>query len=251
MVRSIILKKTDRGEADELVVFLSRDLGWLRGVAKNAKKSRVRFGGHLEPLSLVDLTLRPRRKDDLVWVGDSQVIRGFLGLRSDLGKIALASYFLEMCSLLMLEGNPDSRIFDFILEFLENLEKSDLHPERFLLDEIRLLGLLGHGPRFDTCVTCGEPIGPGEDALFSPGLGGVNHNACEDSRATDLTLSPDTLAFIRRGLELKGDAASRVRLNRKGLAELRRSLSSFVRHVRGQEIRSLVFLEKLRTLSGL
>ena len=40
VAKSIILKKYDFGEADELVVFLSRELGWLRGVAKNAKKSR-------------------------------------------------------------------------------------------------------------------------------------------------------------------------------------------------------------------
>ena len=92
VAKSIILKKYDFGEADELVVFLSRELGWLRGVAKNAKKSRIRFGGHLEPLSLVDFTLRPRKKDDLVWIDESQVIHGFLLIRSDIAKVARAQY---------------------------------------------------------------------------------------------------------------------------------------------------------------
>ena len=144
VAKSIILKKYDFGEADELVVFLSRELGWLRGVAKNAKKSRIRFGGHLEPLSLVDFTLRPRKKDDLVWIDESQVIRGFLLIRSDVAKVARAQYFLELCSVFLPEDHPDPVLFDFTLNFLESLEADLPNPVRLLLDEIRLLGILGY-----------------------------------------------------------------------------------------------------------
>ncbi|HMK33468.1 MAG TPA: DNA repair protein RecO, partial [Desulfomonilaceae bacterium] len=147
MIRSIILKKQDRGEADELVVFLSRDLGWLRGIAKNAKRSRVRFAGHLESFALVDLILRPRKKDDLVWIDESQVVRGFLGIRSNIAKVARAAYFLELASVFLPESNSDPAVFDFLQSFLESLDTSAPDPLRLMVDEIRLLGLLGYSPR--------------------------------------------------------------------------------------------------------
>jgi len=246
VAKSIILKKYDFGEADELVVFLSRELGWLRGVAKNAKKSRIRFGGHLEPLSLVDFTLRPRKRDDLVWIDESQVIHGFLLIRSDVSKVARAQYFLELCSVFLPEDHPDPVLFDFTLNFLESLETDLPNPVRLLLDEIRLLGILGYAPRFDLCPGCGKPFGRGQEALFVPGLGGACHPACAAlCEADNVRLSPNTLAIVRRGSEVGSDAAGRLRLNRAGLQELRRALSAFVRYQRGEEINSLLFLERM------
>jgi len=247
MVRSLILKKQDWGEADELVVFFSRDLGWLRGVAKNAKKSRVRFGGHLEPFSVVDFTLRTRKKDELVWIDESQVAQGFLGIRSDIYKVALAAYFLELASLFLPEDQPDPELFDFLIEFLQRLESEDTSPLLLLLDEIRLLGLLGYAPRFDVCPECGKSLERGEDAIFSPARGGACHPGCigrDEER--DLLLSPDTLAVVRKGMQVERPVAKRLRLSRNGIEELRLALSAFVRYLRGWEINSLVFLENLK-----
>lgn len=244
MVRSIILKKSDRGEADELVVFLSRDLGWLRGVAKNSRKSRVRFGGHLEPFSLVDLAVRSRKKDQLVWIDESQVIKGYLGIRSDIGKVALAAYFFELALIFQAEEQPDPNLFDFLHGVLEKLEGSEVKPLPFMLDEIRLLRLIGYGPRFDSCPQCGEPHKPGERAVFSLSLGGACHSGCVPEGDAGFVLSPDTMALVRRGLEVDAEAASRLRLGQKGMKELRNVLSQFVRYLRGREVNSLVFLEK-------
>jgi DNA repair protein RecO (recombination protein O) len=246
VAKSIILKKYDFGEADELVVFLSRELGWLRGIAKNAKKSRVRFGGHLEPLSLVDFVLRPRKKDDLVWIDESQVIQGFLRIRSDIGKVARAQYFLELCSVFLPEDHPDLVLFDFVLDFLENLETEVPTPVRLLLDEIRLLGILGYAPRFDLCPSCGKPFERGQEALFAAALGGACHPACISAKEVgNILLSPNTLAIVRRGLEVGNEAAGRLRLNSTGLQELRQALSAFVRYQRGEEMNSLRFLEHM------
>jgi len=80
--------------------------------------------------------------------------------------------------------------------------------------------------------------------VFSASLGGVCHAVCRQpyDRA-NLPLSPDTLAVVRRGLEVGREASNRLRLGRKGVEELRNALSAFVRHVRGEQIKSLVFLE--------
>lgn len=246
VVTSIILKKQDRGEADELVFFLSRELGWLRGVAKNAKKSRVRFGGHLEPLSLADLTIRSRRKDDMVWIEEAQVLHGFLGIRSDVKKVAQATYFLELCSVLLPENQPDPELFEFLNFLLYHLEAFRLKPVRCLLEEIRLLGKLGYGPRFDVCPGCGKAISASQTAVFSLSMGGVSHLEClAGTDPRDLVLSPATVALVRRGLEIQGQSADRLELSRRGQGELRRALSAFAKQLRGKELNSLIFLERI------
>ncbi len=246
VVRSMILKKQDRGEADELVIFLSRELGWLRGVAKNAKKSRIRFGGHLEPFSLVDLTIRSRQKDTMVWIDEAQVLHGFLGIRSDIKKVAHAAYFFELTYGLLPENQPDKDIFEFLNLFLYNLETTRFKSVRYLLEEIRLLGKLGYAPRFDMCPNCGKKIAVGQSAFFSLNLGGACHRECLAAiDPTDLVLSPSTMALVRRGLEMPRQAADRLSLNRTGRNELRRTISAFVTHLLGRRLNSLTFLEKM------
>ena len=48
---ALILRTYRLGESDRIVVFLTRDRGKKRGVAKNARQSRRRFGGALEPMT--------------------------------------------------------------------------------------------------------------------------------------------------------------------------------------------------------
>lgn len=246
VVRAMILKKQDRGEADELVIFLSRELGWLRGVAKNAKKSRVRFGGHLEPFSLVDLTIRPRQKDTMVWIDEAQALQGFLPIRSDLVKVAHAAYFFELAYGLLPENQPDQELFEFLYGFLFFLEAEYFRPARYLLEEIRLLGHLGYAPRFDICPNCGKEIPAGQTAFFSLTLGGACHREClSGTDPKDLVLSPHTMALVRRGLEMPRQATDRLALNRIGRGELRKALSAFVKHLLGKDLNSLIFLEKM------
>ena len=245
MFRSIILGKKEQGEADELVVFFSRELGLLRGIAKNARKSRIRFAGRLEPLSIVELNLRTRKKDDLVWIDDSEMIEAYPNIRSDPVRLAWSTYFLEIAYLLLAEAHPEPHIFDLTHEFLERLDK--IVPPVFILilHEIRLLAVIGYGPRFDSCPVCGKAFEPSDRAMFSPLFGGACHLSCvPDPQSRDVELSPSTLAIVRRGLQTDPETAKRLRLSNAGQKELRAALSHFVRYLRSGEVNSLVFLEK-------
>jgi len=247
LTTSIILQTIDRGEADELVVFLSKDLGRSAGIAKNAKRSRIRFSGHLEPLSLVELLVRMRRKDDLVWIDESHVLDGRLNLRKSIHKIAWARYFGELISLFVPEAHPDAPLFEFFDNLLKEMDDSDLTPVQLMIEEVRLLGLLGYAPRFDACPACGKKIEPGEYAYFSVQAGGACHAKCVGANdEKSVQLSPGAVAVARRGPVLERKAAARLKLHDQGLKELRSALSNFVRYLRGGQINSLLFMEKMQ-----
>ena len=53
--RAVIVRTYDFGEADRIVVFLTRTRGIVRGVAKGARRANSRFGSRLQPF--VELSL--------------------------------------------------------------------------------------------------------------------------------------------------------------------------------------------------
>lgn len=250
LTTAIILRTKDYGEADQLVVFFSKELGRVTGIAKNARKSRWRFAGHLESLSLTELRLRPRKRDGLVWIEESCVLDGRLDLRRDIRKVAWAQYFVELTCVFLPEAHPDPSLHDFLLEFLHDLETSHPSPVMLILDELRFLGLLGYGPRFDACPLCGKEIAQGHPAYFNARAGGACHFQCVAAGQDEyVLLSPAALAVARRTSGLDKVSAARIRLNRQALNELRSALSAFVRYLRGAEIHALTFMEKLDSSS--
>src|SRR5256712_5338233 len=63
---ALILRTYTLGESDRIVVFLTRDRGKKRGVAKNARQSRRRFGGALEPMTYGRVGYLERERRELV-----------------------------------------------------------------------------------------------------------------------------------------------------------------------------------------
>ncbi len=247
---SLLFRKLERGETDEMVQFFSRDLGWLRGVAKNSQKSRIRFAGHLEPLSLVELTLRNRQKDEMVWIDDSYVREGFLGLRESLSQIAVSMLFVDIARVFLQENNPDERVFDFLVDFLRTCNNGAPEKTFIILDGMYLLSLLGYQPQVLRCSSCGRELVTSEKAVFSYEHTGVVHSACiGESGAAITPMSWETLSVMRKALELPRESYSRLRLNKRGLMEISSIFKGILRYITGFEMNTLQFVEKMKILS--
>src|SRR6266550_2066713 len=92
---ALILRCYKLGESDRLVVFLTRDRGKKRGVAKNARQSRRRFGGALESMTCGRVEYLERERRDLVSVHYVEVIRSPMSaLNGD--ALGHAGYFAEL-----------------------------------------------------------------------------------------------------------------------------------------------------------
>jgi recombinational DNA repair protein (RecF pathway) len=63
---ALILRTYKLGEADRIVVFLTRDRGKKRGVAKGARRQRSRFIGGLEPMTRAGVQYYEREQRELV-----------------------------------------------------------------------------------------------------------------------------------------------------------------------------------------
>ena len=92
---ALILRTYKLNDNDRIVVFLTRDKGEKRGVAKGARSSKSRFRGALEPLTRGEVAYFEREQRELVQLNYVDVVRSPLLARSGeaLGHVG---YFAEL-----------------------------------------------------------------------------------------------------------------------------------------------------------
>src|SRR6476661_5550790 len=107
---ALVLRTYALGESDRIVVFLTRDRGKKRGVAKNARQSRRRFGGALEPLTCGRVGYVERERRDLVRLDYVEAVRSPLSA-ADGAALGYASYFAELIDEWAQEADPNEPLF--------------------------------------------------------------------------------------------------------------------------------------------
>jgi len=193
-VEAIVMRHSDWGEADRLLVLYTREHGKLRALAKGARRIRSRKAGHIEPFTRVKLMLARGR--DLWIVTQAETVEAYLPLRDDLERIAQASYVIELLDRFSYEEGSNRLIYQILTETLARLStQADLFlPVRYY--EIRLLDLLGFRPELINCVNCGKLI-EAQDQFFSAHLGGALCPRCAPQEPTARAISMEALKYFR------------------------------------------------------
>jgi len=184
----IVLRTYKLGEADRIIVFVTRGRGKVRAVAKGVRKTKSKFGSRLEPMSHVALQLYEGRELDIVTQAES--IDHFRVIRDDLDRIARASAMLEAVDQMAQEGEVNPRLFQMLLGGLRALAEHNgpvVVPAFFW----KLLALEGYRPILDTCAECGSD---GPLVAFDLDSGGLL--CAEDRRGT--AVSPEVVDLLRR-----------------------------------------------------
>ena len=101
------------GEADRIVVFLTRDRGKKRGVAKGARRPRSRYMGALEPMTRAGVAYYEREQRDLVRINyvkpQRSPLSGMSGMSS--GALGHVGYFAELIDEWAPEAQVDERLY--------------------------------------------------------------------------------------------------------------------------------------------
>ena len=118
-LNAVVLRTVDYGESDRVVTLLSRERGKVSAFARGARASRRRFGGALEPFTLLAAEVRSRSGSELLGLETVAVLRGYGGIRGDLARIACAAYAAEVARELVRDHEPHDDLFELLVEYLE------------------------------------------------------------------------------------------------------------------------------------
>ena len=117
---ALVLLTYKLGEADRIVVFLTRDRGKKRGVAKGARRPRSRFTGALEPLTEVSVAYFEKERRELVGLNYAETRRSPLLLGSP-DALGYVSYFAELLDEWAQEADADDRLYRLGASMLDAL----------------------------------------------------------------------------------------------------------------------------------
>ncbi len=182
----ICLKAIDFGEADKILHLYSPDVGRIAAIAKGVKKQKSKLSGACELLNVSEVQLSKGKNLDVLC--QYQPRETFVGIRSNLLKLAYALVYVELVNLVAAEYDTDSHaIFGDLKAALETL---DTCPDedaaitaaatRF---QLQLLETAGYHPQLDRCIFSGEALDwQAPFYCFSPQLGGVTPSETRKSQ---------------------------------------------------------------------
>lgn len=154
--QGIVLREVNYKESDKILTVLTRDLGKLTVKARACRRKNSPLAAASQLLVYSELTLFEYRDYWSMDQGDS--LEQFWGVRQDVEKLALGSYFAEVMETVAEEGRPDPALLSLILNSLYALDKlSKPLPLVKAAYELKLLSLVGYEPMLDACAVCGVP----------------------------------------------------------------------------------------------
>ena len=165
VTKGIVLRATETKESDYILTVLTAEHGRLSVIARGARRKNSRLAAACQHLAFSELVLY--RRGDWYMLDEASTLALFDGLRRDLEKLALASYFTEMTEAVTSEELPAPEILSLLLHALYALDALN-RPQELVRAafELRLLALSGYEPLLDECAVCGktEPDEPVFDA---------------------------------------------------------------------------------------
>jgi len=199
--KAVVLNTFKLGEADKIVVMFSGSKGKIRGVAKGIRKTKSKFGGSLEPFTVVDLLLYEGKSLDVIQQAD--IIMSFKEVRADLEKLKYGSVMLELIDKVGQEKEESYDAFSLLLAALQCLKEADNNYRTLLtIFQLKLMGVLGYRPHTGRCAACGGPLPDiNEQSLFSLRFGGLLCGDCRGKDTDVVAVSPETRAHIENALE--------------------------------------------------
>jgi DNA repair protein RecO (recombination protein O) len=215
---ALVLRTYDFGEADRIVVFLTRDRGKKRGVARSARRSRRRFGGALEPFTCVEASYFEKEHRELVVLNSAAIMRSPLEA-PDPDALGYAEYFAELIDEWAPDADPNERLFRLGAAVVDAMAGGVAVQRLARYFEYWLLRLQGVYPSSAACQRCDRPLA-GDGAWLSRPGHVLLCRRCGDAAAP--VLSPDAIEFLRLAASIPPDQLSRLELTPAAGRELER-----------------------------
>lgn len=142
--KGVVLTRTEYGEADRIITFLTPDTGKVRVIAKGVRRQKSKLAGGIELFSISDITYIQGR-GDLHTLVSSRLITHYGNIVKDLDRTMFGYEMLKVLNK-VLEDEGGQEYYELLVTSLEALDdlasSKELAESSFLLHLMRLLGHL-------------------------------------------------------------------------------------------------------------
>lgn len=192
--KGLVLRAVAYKESSVILTVLTDTLGKITCQAKGVRRKGSKLAPFVQLLAFSDMTLYERA--GRYTLTEASEIEMFEGLRYDLEKLSLGSYFAQVLEAVSDEDSPNGQILSTGLNALYLLSE-DKKPAELIKSafEMRIMCLSGFAPMTDSCPVCGK------ENIENPRLdlvgGAVVCRDCQDTVSETMPLCADSLAALR------------------------------------------------------
>ena len=154
VTRGLILREVNYKESDKILTVLAEGQGRRTVKAQGCRRKNSSLAASAQLLVYSEMTLFDYQ--DRWALKEAATLEEFRGLRNDLEKLALGTYFAEAVEAVSGEGVETPGLLSLILNSLYALDKLDKPlPVVKAAFEMKLCCLTGYEPLVDGCAVCG------------------------------------------------------------------------------------------------
>lgn len=175
--KALVLRLSDYNEKDCLLTVLTPEQGVLTVKARSLRRKNSPLIAPCQILAYSEFTLFGYQ--GTFTVNEAHSIELFHGLRRDLNKLSLATYFAQAAQVLAQQDMPDPSLLALVLNCLYGLDKLQMSESKVkAVFELRAACLGGYAPDLSACHICGH----GAPELFDISRGAL---VCGDCAVSD------------------------------------------------------------------
>ena len=243
-VKGLVLREVRYKEADRILTLLTGPEGKLTVKARGALRRGSKMAAASQALCYSEFTLFGNRGR---WTAnEGGTVEQFLGLREDIGQLALGTYFAEVLDTVCPEEQSAEPALQLALNALYALSRGLYTPEQVkAVFELRLMCLEGFQPEVDACGVCGrrELDGP----MFSPSSGVIHCAGCAPGSAgPSVALDGESLAAMRHIVWAEPKKEFSFAIPEPSLERLGRAAELFVRYQLDRNFYSLDYWKSVK-----
>lgn len=185
-IRGIVLRIADYNDHDALLTVLTQEHGKLTLKARGLRRKNSPLAAVCQLLVFGEFSVFEYRGK--YNINEAVVLNLFQGLRNDLERLSLASYFAQVAEVLSQEDSPTPELQSLLLNCLYALASLDLPTDQVkAVFELRSISLSGFMPDLVGCHVCGSQTPERFD--LSSGLLECAH--CRDASSQGIRLPID------------------------------------------------------------
>lgn len=216
--KGIVLARTDYGEADRIIKFLTPDNGKISVIAKGVRKNKSKLAGSIELFSVSELTYIVG-KSEIYTLISARLINHYGNIVKEIERTNCAYNFIKTIDKATAE-HPEKDYFNLLSLAFEALDDLSLDPGiTAIWFNMQLLKLGGHSPNLQT-DTAGEKLDVSniynfelDSMCFSPDKsehGIFNANHIKFLRLGFNASNPQTLHRVDKAKELTNNTQAIV-----------------------------------------
>lgn len=196
VTRGIVLREVQYKESDKLLTVLAEGQGKLTVKARGCRRKNSPLAAGSQLLVYSEMTCFEYQGR---WtLQEAATLQEFRGVREDLTRLALGSYFAEVCEAVAVEDEDNQPLLSLLLNSLYAMDKLDKPLEliRAAFD-LRCMEVAGYAPLLDACAVCG--VAQPEEPRLNLQAGVLHCRRCREEvgEGESLSLTPAMLSAAR------------------------------------------------------